>query len=34
VSLAERELHWKPEVPIEEGLRRTYEALAQEFQSR
>jgi UDP-glucose 4-epimerase len=33
VGLAERELGWRPEVPIEEGLRLTYEALAQQFDS-
>ncbi len=30
-SRAERELGWRPEVPIAEGLRRTYEALVAEF---
>jgi len=30
-SLAESELGWRPEVPIAEGLRKTYEALVQEF---
>jgi UDP-glucose 4-epimerase len=30
-SLAERELGWKPQVPIAEGLRLTYEALVKEF---
>jgi UDP-glucose 4-epimerase len=30
-SLAERELGWRPEVPIAEGLRLTYEALVEEF---
>jgi len=34
VSLAERELGWRAEVPIGEGLRRTYEALVAEFDSR
>jgi UDP-glucose 4-epimerase len=29
---AERELGWRPEVPIAEGLRRTYEALVEEFE--
>ncbi len=29
---AERELGWRPEVPIREGLRKTYEALVQEFE--
>jgi UDP-glucose 4-epimerase len=33
-SLAERELGWKAEVPIAEGLRLTYEALVAEFESR
>jgi UDP-glucose 4-epimerase len=32
ISHAERELGWRPEVPISEGLRRTYEALVEEFQ--
>jgi UDP-glucose 4-epimerase len=31
-SRAERELGWRVEVPIEEGLRRTYAALVEEFQ--
>jgi len=30
---AERELGWSPQVPIEEGLRRTYAALVAEFQA-
>jgi UDP-glucose 4-epimerase len=30
-SLAERELGWRAEVPIREGLRMTYEALVEEF---
>jgi UDP-glucose 4-epimerase len=30
-SLAERELGWRPEVPIADGLRLTYEALVEEF---
>jgi UDP-glucose 4-epimerase len=30
-SLAERELGWRPEVPIADGLRLTYEALVAEF---
>jgi UDP-glucose 4-epimerase len=34
VGLAERELGWRPVVPIGEGLRRTYEALLEEFQRR
>ncbi len=32
ISLAQRELGWRPEVGIEEGLRRTYEALVEEFE--
>ncbi|MCW3019033.1 MAG: NAD-dependent epimerase/dehydratase [Solirubrobacterales bacterium] len=32
ISRAERELGWRPQVPIEEGLRRTYEALVEEFE--
>ncbi len=32
ISRAERELGWRPEVPIAEGLRLTYEALVQEFE--
>ncbi len=31
ITRAERELGWRPQVPIEEGLRRTYEALVEEF---
>jgi UDP-glucose 4-epimerase len=31
-SLAERELGWRAQVPIGEGLRRTYEALVEEFE--
>ncbi len=34
VSLAGRELGWRPEVPIAKGLRLTYEALVEEFESR
>jgi UDP-glucose 4-epimerase len=34
ISLAERELGWRPEVQIEEGLRLTYEALVAEFERR
>jgi UDP-glucose 4-epimerase len=34
ITLAERELGWRPQVPIEEGLRLTYEALVEEFKSR
>ncbi len=30
--LAERELGWRAEVPIADGLRLTYEALVQEFE--
>ncbi|HXA53261.1 MAG TPA: NAD-dependent epimerase/dehydratase family protein [Solirubrobacteraceae bacterium] len=33
VSRAERELGWRPEVGIKEGLRRTYVALLDEFQA-
>jgi UDP-glucose 4-epimerase len=32
ISRAERELGWRPEVPIAEGLRLTYEALVEEFE--
>ena len=32
IALAERELEWRPEVPIAEGLRLTYDALVREFQ--
>ncbi len=32
--LAERELGWRAKVPIAEGLRLTYQALVQEFESR
>jgi UDP-glucose 4-epimerase len=32
VSLAERELGWRAQVPIVEGLRMTYEALLEEFE--
>jgi UDP-glucose 4-epimerase len=31
-SLAERELGWRAAVPIREGLRKTYEALVEEFE--
>jgi UDP-glucose 4-epimerase len=31
-SLAERELGWRAEVPIEQGLKLTYEALIEEFE--
>ncbi len=31
-SLAERELGWRAEVPIAEGLARTYRALVEEFE--
>jgi UDP-glucose 4-epimerase len=32
IARAERELGWRPRVPIAEGLRRTYEALVEEFE--
>jgi UDP-glucose 4-epimerase len=32
ISLAERELGWRPRVPIAEGLARTYEAMVEDFQ--
>lgn len=32
ISLAERELGWRPQTSIEEGLRRTYQALVDEFE--
>src|SRR4029077_16568898 len=32
ISRAERELGWRPEVPIAEGLRLTYDALVEEFE--
>jgi UDP-glucose 4-epimerase len=32
ISRAERELGWRPEMPIERGLRVTYEALVEEFE--
>jgi UDP-glucose 4-epimerase len=32
VGLAERELGWRPQVQISEGLRLTYEALVEEFE--
>jgi UDP-glucose 4-epimerase len=32
IGLAERELGWRPEVPIAGGLRRTYDALVEEFE--
>jgi UDP-glucose 4-epimerase len=34
ISRAERELGWRPEVPIAQGLRLSYEALVQEFARR
>jgi UDP-glucose 4-epimerase len=34
ISRAERELGWRPEVPIAEGLKLTYESLVEEFQSK
>jgi UDP-glucose 4-epimerase len=33
VSRAERELGWQAEVPIAEGLRRTYAAMVEEFRT-
>jgi UDP-glucose 4-epimerase len=33
-SLAERELGWRPQVPIAEGLQLTYESLVAEFEAR
>jgi UDP-glucose 4-epimerase len=32
IGLAARELGWRPEVPISEGLRKTYAALIEEFE--
>jgi UDP-glucose 4-epimerase len=32
IALAARELNWRPEVPISEGLQRTYRALVEEFE--
>jgi UDP-glucose 4-epimerase len=34
ISLARRELGWRPEVPIAQGLRLTYDALVEEFEGR
>lgn len=34
IGLAERELGWRPKVPIADGLRLTYEALVEDFQQR
>ncbi len=34
ISRAERELGWRPEVPIAQGLRMTYDALVEEFERR
>jgi UDP-glucose 4-epimerase len=34
ISRAERELDWRPKVPIDEGLRLTYDALLDEFERR
>jgi UDP-glucose 4-epimerase len=34
ISRAERDLGWRPEVPIAQGLRLTYEALLQELEQR
>jgi UDP-glucose 4-epimerase len=33
IALAERELGWRPQTPIAEGLRQTYESLIAEFQA-
>jgi UDP-glucose 4-epimerase len=33
IARAERELGWRPEVPIAQGLKLTYEALVKEFES-
>jgi nucleoside-diphosphate-sugar epimerase len=30
-TLASRELGWRAEVPVSEGLQKTYEALVEEF---
>jgi UDP-glucose 4-epimerase len=32
ITLAERELGWRPKVPIADGLRKTYAALVEEFE--
>jgi UDP-glucose 4-epimerase len=32
IGLAARELGWRPQVPISEGLRRTYNALVEEIE--
>ena len=32
IALAERELGWRPQVPIAQGLQMTYTALVEEFQ--
>ena len=32
ISKAEKELGWRPRVPIDEGLRLTYAALIEEFE--